>query len=83
MDYINKYREEMGSAGIDDNLRNYYRIYIWVRKRNWWRYILFWAVGVTSRMHKLYTYAFITCTVLKGNIDYVATILERKYHVHG
>ena len=44
MNYINKYREEMGGFGIDDNLRNYYRIYIWVRKRKWWWYIFFRAV---------------------------------------
>ena len=27
MNYINKYNNEMGGAGIADNIRNYYRIY--------------------------------------------------------
>ena len=34
-------------------------------------------------MYKLSTYAFITCTVLQGNIDYLIIILEEQYHVHG
>ena len=30
---------------ISDKLRIYYRIGFGVRKRKWWWYILFWAVG--------------------------------------
>ena len=45
MNYINKYNNEMGGVSIADNLRNYYKIYFWVRKRKWWWYILFWEVG--------------------------------------
>ena len=36
----------MGGVGKADNLRKYYRIYIWVRNRKWWWYILFFSVGV-------------------------------------
>ena len=46
MNYTKKHNNEMGGVGIADNIRNYYRIYIWVRNRKWWWYILFWDVGV-------------------------------------
>ena len=46
MNCINKYNNKMGGVGIADNPRSYYRIYLGVRKRKWWWYILFWAVGV-------------------------------------
>ena len=46
MNYINKYNNTMGDVGIDDNPRNYYRIYFGLRKRKWWGYILFWDVVV-------------------------------------
>ena len=36
MNYIRKYNNEMGGDGINDNVRNYYRIYIWLRNRKWW-----------------------------------------------
>ena len=46
MNYINKYNNEMVDVGISDNLNNYYRIYILVRNRKWWWYILFFPLGV-------------------------------------
>ena len=39
MKYINKYNNEMVGVGIAENIRNYYRIYFWVRNRKWWWYI--------------------------------------------
>ena len=38
---------------VYDKLRNYYRIYLWVRNRKWRWYILFWDVSVT--LENLYT----------------------------
>ena len=64
----------MGDVGIADNPRNYYRIYFGVRKRKWWWYIFFWDFFPYSRMPTQYTYTFITCTVLQGDIDYLIMV---------
>ena len=37
----------MVGVGIDDNIRNNYRIYFGVRNRKWRWYIFFWAVGAS------------------------------------
>ena len=46
MNYINKYNNEMGDVDIADHIRNYYRIDVLIRKREWWWSIQFWVVGV-------------------------------------
>ena len=38
----------MRGVSIADNPRKYDRIYFGVRKRKWWRYILFWVVVVIN-----------------------------------
>ena len=46
MNCTKKFNNKMGGVGIDDNPRNYYRIYFGARERKWWWYICFCAVVV-------------------------------------
>ena len=46
MNCIKKYNNKMGGVGISDKPRNYYMIYLGVRKSKWWWYILFWDAGI-------------------------------------
>ena len=36
----------MGDVDVADQLRNNYWFDHWLRKRKWWWYIMFWAIGV-------------------------------------
>ena len=78
MSYINKCNTEMGGVGIADNLRNYYRIYFGEGRGSGGGKFYFGLLVSSSIMRTLFTYAFITCTVLQGNIYYLIMILERK-----
>ena len=66
----------MVGVSVADNPSNYYRIYLWVRKRKWWWYIYLGMLLSFSQIHTLSTYALITCTVLQGNIDNLIVIQE-------
>ena len=83
MSYINKCNTEMGGVGIADNLRNYYRIYFGEGRGSGGGKFYFGLLVSSSRIHRLSTYEFITCTVIQGNIYYLIMILERQYPVHG
>ena len=57
MNCINKYKNKMGGVGIADKPRDYYRIYLGVRKREWWWYVFFWdVVVILANAYIIYTY---------------------------